>query len=231
MHITAPGQFQLFRDGHIGQDARIVTISSSSTPNVLAQAHHFFDRTNDEIQLVDGNNRIFLTPRSKSVRATFVDGTRNAQYLPTGYISYNLTFSPSEVNNDDTWRTISSFSNAENLIIGSGFEVKSGYERKIQRLSSLHNLRELVVFARPSSVTVNLSTFLDAAPAVRDVRIVVAGRREAEQLAEHQCPPPTWAFGTAVGTTVKFEKSTGNPDYRSCWERQHYPRWSSITIS
>lgn len=199
---------------------------------MFAQARHFFDRSNDEIQLTDGTGNVMvLRPRSQLVRATFVSGSRNAQHLPTAYKTYNLTFSPTEANSDDTWRAISAFHSAESLTIGSGFDLDSGYERNVQRLTSLHNLRDLTVFARTSSSSANLSTFLDAAPAVRSVRIVVAGQRAAQQLAEHQCPPPTWAFATAVGNAVKFEKTSGNPDYRSCWERQHYPRWSSITVS
>lgn len=83
-----------------------------------------------------------IRPKDQWVQSTFLNGTLNAQYLPTFYKHYNLTFSPAETNNDGNWYDIFSFHNAETLIIGQGFEVRNGYQRHIAGMQHLHKLRE-----------------------------------------------------------------------------------------
>lgn len=223
LNIADPETFELFKDGRIGAEAKSVRIISSATADLFHQAADFFNRTNDEIMLMDGNNTIILNPLTQSVNATFLHGTNMTQYLPEWYKQYTLTFTQDEMNNEANWRNISTFQNAEKLFIGKGFELGPGYRKRTGGLWKLRKLRELSIYIDESISKVSkidLNPLMSSPWSLRTVCIITSSPGAAKRLAEDQCPLPEWGFGFTIFNIVQFDKMD-EPDYRHCSSRRH----------
>lgn len=164
---------------------------------------------------------MLVRPKQHWVQATFLNGTRTAQYLPTFYKHYNLTFGRDGTNNDANWRNIFTFDNAETLIVGKWFDARNGYQRHILGMQRLQNLRELTVDVRPMYSTIHLTAFLIIPPAVQRVRISLPFdpmNEGTDELAANQCLPPLWEITSTADAVIQFDK-THTAEYRECWER------------
>lgn len=220
---------QQFKERRIGNHSHHVHIESSADLNVLYQARFFFNRTtNDAIHFKDrSNNYINIYPKKHEVTAVLTNGSHLAGFLPQQYRIYNLTFNASETNNNDNLRDIFGFRNATNLTIATGFDARTGFERTIDGLRNLRQLKDLTINVIPKYSTVQLTPFLQLPPSVQRVQVTLPARKRSwsqheynsltHELANNQCLPPAWELSSDSNGSITFVKTNRNVR-RVCWD-------------
>lgn len=79
--------------GHFGHGYRIVVIEATAHPNVLAEPKYFEAAPFEQVVFVDAfGNKIIISPESKSVWASFTEGSAHLVGIPEAYKDYFITF-------------------------------------------------------------------------------------------------------------------------------------------